>query len=268
MKPVPHVMTVAGSDSGGGAGVQADLKTFAALETYGTSAITALTAQNTQGVQGVHAVPVEFVAAQIDAIVEDIGAHAAKTGMLASREIVEVVAQRLKAHQIHELVVDPVMVATSGDPLLEADAVHAIKARLIPLAQVVTPNLAEAAILSGLELSGPTPPRDRVLEAGQRISDLGASWVLIKGGHLAGEAVDFLFHEGDVTELEAPRVETPNTHGTGCTLSAAIAANLAHGQSPPDAVAAAKEYLTEALRQSYSVGSGHSPVHHFHRWWR
>jgi hydroxymethylpyrimidine/phosphomethylpyrimidine kinase len=256
-------MTVAGSDSGAGAGIQADLKTFAALGVYGVSAITAVTAQNTLGVTAVFELPADMVAAQIDAIAEDMGADAVKTGMLASAEIIAVVAERVQRHGLRNLVVDPVMVAKSGDPLLRADAVDALRHQLLPLATVVTPNLPEAEVLVGRSLES-----EEDLEAAARqIASWGAEAVVVKGGHRPGpEAVDLLYWRGTFQRLAAPRVETASTHGTGCTFASAIAAGLACGLEVPEAVARAKEYLTEALRRAYPVGRGRGPVDHFWRW--
>ena len=253
-------MTIAGSDSGGGAGIQADLKTFAALGVYGTSVLAAITAQNTRAVLAIAEVPEEVVALQIDAVLEDIGADAVKTGMLSSASIVEAAADRLEAWGVTALVVDPVMVAKSGDNLLQPTAVRAVKRVLLPLALIVTPNLPEAVVLSDRPAGTVAEMRD----AARAIADLGPRYVVIKGGHREGEPVDLVFDGVEFTELHAARVETTNTHGTGCTFSAAIAAYLAHGLTPLAAIAAAKEYLTGALRWSYPVGEGHSPVNHFH----
>lgn len=256
----PKAITIAGSDSGGGAGIQADLKTFAALGVYGTSALTAVTAQNTRGVFAVAEVPEEVVAAQIDVVLEDIGADAAKTGMLSSAAIVGVVADRLEAWGIERVVVDPVMVAKGGDHLLQPTAVSALKRRLLPRALIVTPNAPEAAVLSGRAVASLEDAR----EAARAIAALGPRYVLVKGGHLAGDAIDLLFDGTAFAELRADRIETANTHGTGCTLASAIAAYLAHGLPPEQAMAAAKRYLTEAIRASYPVGGGNSGVNHFH----
>jgi hydroxymethylpyrimidine/phosphomethylpyrimidine kinase len=256
-------MTIAGSDSGGGAGIQADLKTFAALGVYGSSAITALTAQNTLGVAGIQEVPPEFVAAQIDAILDDIGADAAKTGMLSSSAIVEVVADRLAARGFTRLVVDPVMVAKSGDALLRPEAVEAVKRLLLPLAYVVTPNLPEAEVLVGRPIESDADVR----QAARDIQAMGARHVVVKGGHRVGDAVDVLFDGRDFREYRSERLDTPHTHGTGCTLSAAIAAGLAKGLPVDQAVGEAKAYLTEAIRHGEPVGRGRSPVHHFWRLW-
>lgn len=264
MARVPCVMTIAGSDSGGGAGIQADLKTFAALGVYGTSAITAVTAQNTRAVTAVQELPPEMVAAQIDAIVQDIGADAVKTGMLANAAIIEVVAAKVWEHRLPNLVVDPVMVAKSGDPLLRAEAVEALRRLLLPLATVVTPNLPEAATLLGRSIQD----EDDMRAAARELAALGAQAVVIKGGHREGaEAADLLYDGQRFHVFTAPRIDTRNIHGTGCTFASAIAAWLARGADVPEAVRRAKEYLTEALRHAYPVGQGHGPVHHFWRWW-
>ncbi len=262
---VKTVMTIAGSDSGGGAGIQADLKTFAALGVYGTSAITAITAQNTLGVTAVHEVPPEVVAAQIDAIVTDIGADAVKTGMLASAPIIEVVAAKVREHRLANLVVDPVMVAKSGDRLLRPDAVAVLRERLLPLATVVTPNLPEAEILVGRSLRD----EDDVRRAAREIVSLGPRTVVVKGGHAGGDlAVDILFDGVSFREYAAPRIDTTSTHGTGCTFASAIAAGLARGLTVEEAVAQAKDYVTAALRSAQPIGGGHGPVHHFHAFWK
>ena len=256
----PKAMTIAGSDSGGGAGIQADLKTFAAFGVYGSSVVTAVTAQNTRGVFAVAEVPEEVIALQIDAVLEDIGADAAKTGMLSSASIVETVADRLEAWGVARLVVDPVMVAKGGHPLLQQSAVAAVKRHLLPLALVVTPNIPEAGVLSGITVDSPQTAR----EAARAIAALGPRWVIIKGGHLAGDATDLVYDGENFTEFHADRIDTPNTHGTGCTFSAAIAALLARGLPPLEAIEAAKSWLTAAIRESYAIGDGHSPVNHFH----
>ncbi|MCS7276826.1 MAG: bifunctional hydroxymethylpyrimidine kinase/phosphomethylpyrimidine kinase [Dehalococcoidia bacterium] len=264
MERVPIVMTIAGSDSGGGAGIQADLKTFAALGVYGTTAITAITAQNTVGVTAVFELPPDMVAAQIDAIVEDMGADAVKTGMLASSPIIEAVADRLRHHRLSNVVVDPVMVAKSGHPLLLPEAVDALRRLLLPLATVVTPNLPEAETLVGRALKG----EEEMEAAARQIADMGARAVVIKGGHLPGdEAVDLLYWQGRFYRFASPRLATVSTHGTGCTFASAIAAHLAKGLEVPEAVSRAKDYLTQALRHAYPLGHGHGPVHHFWRWW-
>jgi hydroxymethylpyrimidine/phosphomethylpyrimidine kinase len=256
---IPKALTIAGSDSGGGAGIQADLKTFAAHGVYGTSAITAVTAQNTREVIAIAEVPEEVVAAQIDSVLEDIGADAIKTGMLSSARIVTTVADRIEAWGI-PAVVDPVMISKGGNFLLAPDAVGALKRQLIPLSLILTPNQHEAAELAGIEITSDEDAR----EAARILGDMGARIVVIKGGHRPGEPIDLIFDGTGFTELVAKRVETENTHGTGCTFSAAIAANLALGHSPLDSIDRAKQYLTEALRRSYRIGGGHSPVNHFH----
>ena len=258
-------MTIAGSDSGGGAGIQADLKTFAALGVYGTSVLTAVTAQNTLGVTAVHEIPPEIVAAQIDAVVSDIGADAVKTGMLASAPIIEVVAAKVRQHHLPNLVVDPVMVAKSGDPLLRQEAVTVLRDLLLPLATVVTPNLPEAEILVGRSL----PDGEAVRRAAREIVALGPRAVVMKGGHASGDVVvDILFDGVTFREYTAPRIDTRSTHGTGCTFASAIAAGLARGLRVEEAVAEAKEYVTAALRNAKPIGGGHGPVHHFYNFWK
>ncbi len=261
-------LTIAGSDSSGGAGVQADLKTFAALGVYGASVITAVTAQNTRAVTAIHDVPTEVIAAQIDAVYSDLAVGAVKLGMLSRKSTIEAVARGLARSKAGNIVVDPVMIATSGDRLLSDDAVEALRSAIIPFALVVTPNLPEAAALAGTALA--RNERDMEVQARQILS-LGARRVLIKGGHGEGpESVDLLIGEGEVIRLSAPRIATHNDHGTGCTLSAAIAAGLAKGQKLSDAVQAAKQYVTAALAgaDALAVGSGHGPLHHFHATWR
>jgi hydroxymethylpyrimidine/phosphomethylpyrimidine kinase len=263
MDRVRTALTIAGSDSGGGAGIQADLKTFSALGVFGTSAITAITAQNTLGVTAVFELPPEIVAAQIDAVLTDIGADAMKTGMLSNSEIIRVVAAKVREYGISTLVVDPVMVATSGDRLLREDAVEALRTELLPLATVVTPNLPEAEVLIGQEVSS----LEQMREAARAIVGLGARSAVVKGGHLAGDAVDVFYDGSSFTELPARRIDTTSTHGTGCTLASAIAALLARGEPLESAIGGAKVYLTAAIERSFPLGRGHGPVHHFHRWW-
>lgn len=264
MKPIRKALTIAGSDSGAGAGIQADLKTFAALGVYGTSAITAITAQNTVGVTAVLALRPELVAAQIDAVVADIGVHALKTGMLANAAIIETVAAKIHQHGLTTVVVDPVMVATSGDLLIKKNAVAVLRQKLLPLATIVTPNIPEAEELTGMKLRTPAD----IEKAARAMTDMGAASVLIKGGHRSGPALDLFYDGKRFHALSAPRIRTKNTHGTGCTLSAAIAAHLARGEKLERAVKLAKNYLTAALRQSFAIGRGHSPVHHFYGYWR
>jgi len=261
-------VTIAGSDSSGGAGIQADLKTFAALGVYGASAITALTAQNTQGVTAIHDVPAHFIAAQIDAIFSDLEVGAVKIGMLSQVAAIQAVAEGLARHRAKNIVLDPVMVATSGDRLLADDAITVLRRELISRALIVTPNLAEAAALTGASLAR----NEREMETQARaILALGARNVLIKGGHSEGEdAVDLLIGQGEVIRLSAKRIATKNTHGTGCTLSSAIAAGMAKGRDLITAVQEAKAYVTAAIAAAdqLKIGHGHGPLHHFHALWR
>jgi hydroxymethylpyrimidine/phosphomethylpyrimidine kinase len=264
---IANVLTIAGSDSGGGAGIQADLKTFAALGTYGCSVITALTAQNTCAVTAIHEVPANFVTAQLDAVFDDIAIAAVKIGMLASSAIIEAVAAGLERHGAKNVVLDPVMVAKSGDRLLRPDAVEALRALLLPLATLITPNLPEAGDLLGLEA-----PEDEagMIAAADGLRALGPAAVLVKGGHLEeADSIDILDDGGEPLTLVASRIATANTHGTGCTLSSAIAALLGRGVPLRDAVREAKAYLTDAIRAAdqLRVGHGHGPVHHFHALW-
>jgi hydroxymethylpyrimidine/phosphomethylpyrimidine kinase len=263
MERVRTALTIAGSDSGGGAGIQADLKTFSALGVYGMSAITAITAQNTLGVTAVFELPPDLVAAQIDAVLTDIGADAVKTGMIANSEIIRVVAAKMREYGVPALVVDPVMVATSGDRLLREDAVAALTTELLPLATVVTPNLPEAAMLVGRPVESLAEMRD----AARAIVGLGAQSAIVKGGHLEGDAIDVFYDGNAFVELPARRIDTTSTHGTGCTLSSAIAALLARGEPLAAAIGEAKAYLSAAIAQAFPVGHGHGPVHHFHRQW-
>ena len=257
-----RALTIAGSDSGGGAGIQADLKTFAAHGVYGTCAITAVTAQNTLGVIAWEALSADLVTAQIEAIVDDIGVDAVKTGMLANAAIVEAVAAAVSSLELPQLVVDPVMVAKGGDRLLEQEAVDAIRAELLPQAHVVTPNVPEAEVLAGI----PVKSLDDMREAGRRILELGPRVVLVKGGHLGGpESIDIACTKHHIVELRGPRIETPHTHGTGCTLASAIAANLARGLPDLEAIAGAREYVEGAIRNAPGIGKGHGPLAHFWR---
>ena len=252
------ILTIAGSDSGGGAGIQADLKTFAAFGLFGTSAITAVTAQNTQGVSAIHELPVAIVAEQIDAVVADLRPQAVKVGMLSTVAIVEVVADALRRHNLQNVVIDPVMVAKSGDRLLRREAVEALIRSLLPLATVLTPNLPEAEVLLG------RPVRTLAAQeaAARDLVALGPHAVVVKGGHREGDAIDVLFAEGKSCRYTAQRIETRSTHGTGCTFSSAIAANLALGLPLKEAVGAAKRYLTGAIQHAPGLGSGHGPVNH------
>lgn len=262
----PRALTIAGSDSGGGAGIQADLKTFSAMGVFGASAITAVTAQNTLEVREWLAMPPALVAAQVDAVLEDIGADAVKTGMLANAGIVREVAARIRAHGVAKLVVDPVMVAKGGHRLLEDDAVEAMISDLMPLAAVVTPNLPEAEVLSGMKIAS----WDDAHEAAAAIVERGARAVVIKGGHFADpdSSTDLLYDGHRYREYTSVRVRTQNTHGTGCTFASAIAAAMAKGGELEPAIALAKSYVTLAIQHSYPVGGGHGPVHHFYRYWQ
>ncbi len=268
-KTYRRALTIAGSDSGGGAGIQADLKTFSALGCYGMSVITALTAQNTVGVTGIHPVPPEFVRAQIDAVFSDIGVNAVKIGMLFSVELIQAITVKLKEYNAHPIVLDPVIVAQSGDKLLQDEAISAIREYLIPLADIVTPNLVEASVLLDSQLSS----LDDMLSAVKKIAQWGCRAVLIKGGHSDSRDcsdVLYLSEENRVITLTEPRIETNNNHGTGCTLSSAIAAYLAGGLNMEMAVKRAKEYITAAIRNGaeYHIGMGHGPVHHFFQFWK
>lgn len=269
MKTYCKALTIAGSDSGGGAGIQADLKTFSALSCYGMSVITALTAQNTVAVTGIQSVPPDFIGLQIHTVLSDIGADAVKIGMLHSPQVIKAVADSLKEFSLPAIVLDPVMVAKSGDTLLRDDAVAALKSSLIPMATLVTPNLPEASVLLGRTVNSVRQMGD----ACQELAELGCGAVLLKGGHLEGkDCVDMLFESGSgtLTELTGSRIDTVNSHGTGCTVSSAITAYLARGMVLEDAVHNAKKYITEALTASSGIatGKGQGPVHHFHRWWQ
>ncbi|MGH2828302.1 MAG: bifunctional hydroxymethylpyrimidine kinase/phosphomethylpyrimidine kinase [Actinomycetota bacterium] len=258
MSGLPRALTIAGSDSGGGAGIQADLKTFFALGCHGMSALTALTAQNTVAVSAIHEVPPEFVIAQIDAVESDIGVDAAKTGMLASASIVEAVAKAVEVHGIEHLVVDPVFVSKHRDHLLAPEAVTALVDRLLPLAEVVTPNLYEAqGLVGGGEITSAAGMR----EAAEALHAKGPRYVVVKGGHLPGDVATDVVYDGErFTELAGPRFDTEDTHGTGCTLSAAIAARLAHGDEVRAAIRAAKEFVSGAIERSLRIGKGYGPV--------
>ena len=257
---IPVALTIAGSDSGGGAGIQADLKTFHAFGVFGTSAITAITAQNTLGVSAVHAVPADMVRAQIAAVASDFRVAATKTGMLATRELVELVAAAIQQERLGNFVLDPVMVSTSGHRLLADDAVTAITETLLPLSTLVTPNLDEAEILVGKRVDDVESMR----YAAHELVTRGARAALIKGGHLQGDTVrDVLLIDGELRVFESDRIKTDSTHGTGCTLSAAIAAGLAHGRSLESAVADGLEFVRRAIAEAPGLGSGHGPLNHF-----
>ena len=253
-----RVLTIAGSDCSGGAGIQADLKTMAAHGVYGMSAVTALTAQNTTGVSGVHETPPEFVAEQLDRIFEDIRPDAVKIGMVSSAEIIRVIAQRLGRYGAEHIVVDPVMVATSGSRLMQDSAVEALRGELFPLAEIITPNLSEAAALCGFAVEDEAD----MLRAAQAVGGTLPGAVLVKGGHLAGRADDLLWQKGACRWYRAGRVENPNNHGSGCTLSSAIASNLALGRPLEEAVGRAKEYITRCMEAGLDLGAGSGPLNH------
>jgi hydroxymethylpyrimidine/phosphomethylpyrimidine kinase len=263
----PVALTIAGSDSSGGAGIQADLKTFAAFGVYGASVVTALTAQNTQGVSGIHQVPAAFVSAQIDAVFADLAVGAVKIGMVAQLEVIDAIVAGLDRWKPDHIVLDPVMVATSGDRLLAADAIEALRTRLIPRASLITPNLPEAAAL----LDEPVAANETAIERqGKRLLAMGCRAVLIKGGHGQGqESIDYFIDATGTIALAAPRIATKNTHGTGCSLSSAIAAGLAKGEEMEAAVRNAKAWISAAIASAdrFSVGHGHGPIHHFHRFY-
>ncbi|MCO6389361.1 bifunctional hydroxymethylpyrimidine kinase/phosphomethylpyrimidine kinase [Aliihoeflea sp. 40Bstr573] len=261
-----NVLTIAGTDPTGGAGIQADIKTFSAMGAYAMSVVTAVVAQNTQGVRAFVALEPEFVAAQIDAVFDDVRVDAVKIGMVANEGIARTIAERLRHHGARNVVLDPVMVAKSGDHLLAPDAVSAVRDVLVPLSDVITPNLPEAGVLLGID---PEWSLDEMRRQVGNLHTLGSRWVLLKGGHAGGETSVDLLHSGETTiELSAPRIATKNDHGTGCTLSAAIAARLPSG-GVEDAVRKAKDYLQGALGAAdrLDVGHGHGPLHHFHRYW-
>jgi hydroxymethylpyrimidine/phosphomethylpyrimidine kinase len=260
---VPKALTIAGSDSGGGAGIQADLKTFSAFRVFGMSVLTAVTAQNSVGVTGVHNLPPEFVARQLDAVLDDLGADAVKLGMLSTAPIIEAVAARLAAHRPAPVVLDPVMIAKAGAALLQPDARAALIERVLPLAEVVTPNLHEAAVLAGM----PVATEKDMEEAARRIHARGPRHVLVKGGHLADSATDILWDGHAFTRFVGERVKSNNTHGTGCTLSAAIAAGLALGRPLTEAIREAKAYVTAAIREGFQVGRGVGALRHFVASW-
>lgn len=257
---IPVALTIAGSDSSGGAGIQADLKTFHAFGVFGTSALTAITAQNTTGVRAVHTVPGAIVREQIRAVAMDFEVAAVKTGMLATRELVELVAWAIREERLPNYVLDPVMVATSGDRLLDDDAVQAVIAQLFPVATLATPNLEEASILAGLRVTDVASMR----AAAKQLVSRGVRAALVKGGHLPGGiVVDVLFDGVGVHEYERPKIDTTNTHGTGCTLSAAVAAGLAHGRNLRSAVEQALQYVHSAIASAPGLGRGHGPLNHF-----
>jgi hydroxymethylpyrimidine/phosphomethylpyrimidine kinase len=254
------VLTIAGSDTCGGAGIQADLKTFSAHGVYGMSVITAVTAQNTQGVFGVQDISSEIIAKQIDAIFEDIEVDALKIGMVSVIETIKVIAAKLKEHQAKNIVLDPVMISKSGFPLLQPVAQEALVKYLLPLATIATPNIPEAEAITGKAIED----LQDMKEAAKIISSLGPTYILVKGGHMENQAIDILFDGQNFREFESPRLKTKNTHGTGCTLSASIASNLAKGMEVAEAVEASKKYITTAIEHGLTIGKGVGPTHHFY----
>ena len=263
-KQYNKVLTIAGSDSGGGAGIQADIKAISAMGAYAASAITAVTVQNTLGVEAVHPIPIDILGGQIDAVLSDIGADAVKIGMLHSSEVVRLVADRLRHYNIRNVVLDPVMVSTSGHRLIEESAIETLKSQLLPLARVITPNIPEAEILAGVKIER----NEELADVARRLSQGGSMSVLLKAGHLTEERLVDIFYNAEqdtILELPSVRVNTPNTHGTGCTLSSAFAAALACGMGLDDAARAAKEYINGAIISGadYAIGGGHGPVDHF-----
>ena len=256
---VGRALTIAGSDSGGGAGIQADLKTFSAFGVHGMSVITAVTAQNTVSVDGVEPIPPDFVGLQFESVLADIGVDGVKTGMLFSPEIVQVVAGKLRESHIPFVVVDPVMVSKGGSALLEPEAVRVLRDMVLPLATIVTPNLPEAELLSGL----PVKTEDEMKAAARLIHQAGCDAVLVKGGHLDGDAVDIFYDGEGFVHYTSPRFNTPNTHGTGCTYSAAILANLILGHDMRESIRIAKSFVTSAIQHGFALGKGHGPLNHF-----
>jgi len=266
MKQYPRVLTIAGSDSGGGAGVQADIKTISATGSYAASAITAITVQNTIGVEQVYGIPAEIIGSQIHAVISDIGVDAIKIGMLHSSEIIHTIAEQIRKWDITNVVLDPVMISTSGHRLIEESAIESLKTELFPLARVITPNIPEAEFLTGKHIAS----QKELPEMARRLSQNGKVSVLMKAGHATdNELIDIFYNaeEDTTTELRSPRIETKNTHGTGCTMSSAFASFLAQGYSLTDAARAAKEYINKAILSGaqYEIGHGHGPVDHFFR---
>ncbi|NIX15952.1 MAG: bifunctional hydroxymethylpyrimidine kinase/phosphomethylpyrimidine kinase [Candidatus Dadabacteria bacterium] len=259
---MPKALTIAGSDSGGGAGIQADLKTFTAHKVYGMSVLTSITAQNTNKVLGIHNLSPEFIGLQLVAVATDFEVNAAKTGMLSNKTIIKSISDQLKRYKIPNLVVDPVMISKSGARLLEKEAETSLKNDIIPLAFVVTPNIPEAEVIAGMEIGS----IDQMKEACEKIIEIGPKNVLIKGGHLKDnkDAVDIFYDGTDFYEIATKWIKTKNTHGTGCTYSAAICANLAKGMEVLESVSKAKDYVTSAIEKSFNIGSGHGPLNHFH----
>lgn len=256
---IPRALTVAGSDSGGGAGIQADLKTFTVRKVYGMSAITAITAQNTMGVEGIHPIPLDMIGKQIEMVIEDIGVDAVKTGMLGTSEIIELVAGKLKQYHAPNIVVDPVMVAKGGAKLLQDNAVKSLITHLLPLATIVTPNIPEAEVITGSSIKN----MDDMTQAAKEIVAMGSKAVIVKGGHLEGEPLDLLFDGIEFTTFKGTRVQTRHTHGTGCTFAACITAELAKGKGLLDSIHTAKAFISAAITKELGLGRGHGPTNHW-----
>lgn len=257
------LLTIAGSDSCGGAGIQADLKTFSAHGVFGMSVITAVTAQNTQGVFAVQDISLDIIKKQIEVIFDDISVDAVKIGMVSKTETIHIIAETLSKYDVRNLVIDPVMISKSGFDLLKPDAKEALIKYLLPIATVVTPNLPEAEVITGFEIK----TIEEMKKAAEKIYEMGPKYVLVKGGHLEGEAIDILYDGTNFTYYNSPRINTKNTHGTGCTLSSAIASNLGKELPINKAIEEAKKYITTAIEKSFSIGKGVGPVHHFHEWY-
>lgn len=256
---IARALTIAGSDSGGGAGIQADLKTFMARNVFGMSAVTAVTAQNTLGVEGFHPIPLDMIEKQIDMVISDIGVDAVKTGMMGTADVIQLVARKLKEHSIEKLVVDPVMIAKGGAKLLEDDATQAIIEHLLPLATIVTPNIPEAEVI----LDAKIETIDDMIEAAKKLVSLGAKGAVVKGGHFDGDPIDIFYDGSEARAFPGKRVETRHTHGTGCTFAACIAAELAKGASLERSVETAKAYITAAITEELGLGQGHGPTNHW-----
>lgn len=256
---IARALTIAGSDSGGGAGIQADLKTFTVRNVYGMSAITAITAQNTLGVHGIHSIPLDMISQQIESVIEDIGVDAVKTGMLGTSDVIELVADKLRKYQVPFVVVDPVMVAKGGAKLLQEEAVRSLIASLIPLATIVTPNIPEAEVITGKSIKN----MDDMISAAKEIVDMGAKSAIVKGGHLEGEPVDLFFDGTEILTFSGTRINTRHTHGTGCTFAACITAELAKGNGLEESLRTAKAFITAAISKELGLGKGHGPTNHW-----
>jgi len=256
---IARALTIAGSDSGGGAGIQADLKTFTVRQVYGMSALTAVTAQNTLGVEMIHSIPLEMIEKQMDMVISDIGVDAVKTGMLGTSSVIKLVAEKLKEYSVQKLVVDPVMIAKGGARLLENDAASALVTDLLPLATVITPNIPEAEVMLGYSIES----IDDMIKAAKELVKLGAQSAVVKGGHLEGEPVDIFYDGVEIYTFQGTRIQTRHTHGTGCTFAACLTAELAKGHSLVDSVETAKGFITAAIKQELGLGQGHGPTNHW-----